>query len=57
MLIGDSISMAPPFTPGGYGADAAKLLRAANVNVQHNGGWDKGGQASNTVKGLACTDP
>jgi hypothetical protein len=56
LLIGDSISMAVPSTPGGYGINARTLLAAQNVTVQHNGGWGKGGQASNTVKGLECTN-
>lgn len=57
LLIGDSISMAPPYTPGGYGAVARQILesRSPPIYVQHAGGWYGGGQASNTVKGLYCT--
>ena len=43
-------------SPGGYGANVKSLLQAKNITVQHNGGWGKGGQASNTVKGLECTN-
>lgn len=56
LLIGDSISMPVPYSPGGYGANARELLENRSVNVWHNGGWDAGGQASNTVKGLLCTN-
>lgn len=56
LLIGDSISMAVPFTPGGYGANTKAALEAKNISVWHQGGWQKGGQASNTVKGLKCTE-
>ena len=52
LLIGDSISMPPPFTPGGYGADVRAMLTNRSINVWHEGGWGHGGQASNTVKGL-----
>lgn len=57
LLIGDSISMAVPYTPGGYGVVVQQLLGAKGISVEHNGGWYNGGQASNTVKGLNCTDP
>jgi len=56
LLIGDSISMPVPFTPGGYGNNTRWMLEAKNISVQHNGGWGKGGQASNTPKGLSCTN-
>lgn len=56
LLIGDSISMPVPFTPGGYGVNVKELLTAKGMNVWHNGGWESGGQASNTVKGLLCTN-
>ena len=56
LLIGDSISMPVPYSPGGYGVNARELLENRSVNVWHNGGWDAGGQASNTVKGLLCTN-
>jgi len=56
LLIGDSISMPPPFTPGGYGSDTKAILANAHVHTWHNGGWEAGGQASNTVKGLHCTN-
>lgn len=52
LLVGDSISM--PFL--GYGNDTRPLFEKAGVAVQHNGGWSYGGQASNTVNGLRCTD-
>jgi len=56
LLIGDSISMPVPFTPGGYGAPVHDMLTNEGIAAQHNGGWGSGGQASNTVKGLECTD-
>jgi hypothetical protein len=56
LLIGDSISMPVPYTPGGYGVNAKALLEARGMSVWHNGGWGSGGQASNTVKGLLCTN-
>ena len=56
LLIGDSISMSDPYTPGGYGVPLRALLEAAGVAVQHAGGWFGGGQCSNTVKGLLCTN-
>lgn len=56
LMIGDSISMPVPFTPGGYGANARALLQKRSINSWHAGGWESGGQASNTVKGLACTN-
>ncbi len=31
-------------------------LTAKGINVQHAGGWYGGGQCSNTVKGLLCTN-
>lgn len=55
LVIGDSISMAVPYTPGGYGVPLQALLRAKGVATQHAGGWFSGGQASNTPKGLLCT--
>ena len=57
LLVGDSISMATGPSPGGYGMDVHTLLTQKGINVWHNGGWGKGGQASNTVKGLLCTKP
>lgn len=57
LLVGDSISMVPPYTPGGYGGVLHTLLQNAGVAVQHAGGFFSGGQCSNTVKGLLCTDP
>ena len=56
LLVGDSISMSPPYTPGGYGTALAQLLEAAGVAVQHAGGSYGGGQCSNTVKGMLCTN-
>lgn len=55
LLLGDSISMVPPYTPGGYGSALHELLSAAGIESQHAGGWFGGGQCSNTVKGLLCT--
>ena len=55
LVIGDSISMAVPYTPGGYGVPLQALLRAKGVATQHAGGWYSGGQGSNTIKGLLCT--
>lgn len=57
LLIGDSISEAIPFTPGGYGGNVRTSLTKLGVNVWHQGGWLSGGQASSTIKGLRCTDP
>ena len=57
LLIGDSISMPVPYSPGGYGVPVHQALQSLGINVWHNGGWDEKGQASNTVKGLHCTDP
>jgi len=57
LVIGDSISMAVPYTPGGYGVPLQALLRAKGIATQHVGGWYAGGQASNTPKGLLCTEP
>ena len=59
LLIGDSISMPVPFTPGGYGLNvkaALATLPAGPVNTWHAGGWESGGQASNTAKGMVCTN-
>ena len=56
MMIGDSISMSVPFTPGGYGVPARAMLENRSIVPWHSGGWANGGQASNTVKGLKCTD-
>ena len=55
LLIGDSISMVPPYTPGGYGSALRALLSGAGIESQHAGGWYGGAQCSNTVKGLLCT--
>ena len=57
MMIGDSISMSVPYTPGGYGVPARSMLLNRSIAPWHSGGWAQGGQASNTVKGLMCTDP
>lgn len=56
LLIGDSISMSPPFTPGGYGVALRALLENAGVAVQHAGGWFSGGQCGDTRLGMACTN-
>jgi hypothetical protein len=56
LLIGDSISMPIGPSPGGYGQYAKDMLANHSIVAQHNGGWGKGGQASNTVKGLLCTN-
>jgi hypothetical protein len=55
MVIGDSISMAVPYTPGGYGIEIQEALQGV-AYVQHSGGWFAGGQASNTPNQLACTN-
>ena len=57
LMIGDSISMSVPYTPGGYGAPARAMLLNQSISPWHSGGFEKGGQASNTVKGVLCTDP
>ena len=57
LIIGDSISMAVPYTPGGYGLNVQEILGAKGINVEHAGGWFSGGQCSTTVKGLSCTTP
>lgn len=57
MLVGDSISMPVPASPGGYGLNVRSNLTKLNINVWHNGGWGSGGQAAHTGKGLKCTDP
>ena len=56
LLLGDSISEPTPPGAGGYGAFVREMLVTKGINVWHNGGWDLGGQASNTVKGLLCTN-
>ena len=56
LLIGDSISMSPPYTPGGYGHALAALLTARGIAVQHAGGAFSGGQCGDTRLGLACTN-
>ena len=56
LLVGDSISMAMPYTPGGYGTALRELLESEGVAVQHAGGFYAGGQCSNTIKGLLCTN-
>ena len=56
LLIGDSISMTPPYTPGGYGGALEALLAAKNIAVQHAGGNFGGGQAGDTRLGLKCTN-
>ena len=43
-MIGDSISMPVPFTPGGYGVNAREMLEARNISAFHAGGWGHGGQ-------------
>ena len=50
LIVGDSISMPVPFTPGGYGVPVHDMLTNQGVTVAHNGGWGSGGQASNTAK-------
>ena len=61
LLVGDSISMPSPPSPGGYGLIVKALLENASytngtaVSVWHNGGWGNGGQASSTRKGMNCT--
>jgi hypothetical protein len=55
LVIGDSISMAVPYTPGGYGVPLQRILAGHNVAVNHAGGWFIGGQCSNTAKGMECT--
>jgi len=57
LFIGDSISMSVPYTPGGYGVNVREGLAARNINSWHSGGLESGGQASNTLKGLWCTNP
>lgn len=49
--------MPVPYSPGGYGAPVHQALKYLSINVWHSGGWKKGGQASNTIKGLKCTNP
>ncbi len=56
LLIGDSISMSPPYTPGGYGHALELLLTAKGVAVQHAGGDFGGGQGGDTREGLVCTN-
>jgi len=56
LIIGDSISMSIPYTPGGYGLNVQQLLDPKGINVEHGGGFFSGGQASNTAKGLNCTN-
>jgi hypothetical protein len=56
LIIGDSISMAIPYTPGGYGIPVQQILASHGVACTHAGGWYAGGQCSNTVKGLLCTN-
>ncbi len=56
LLIGDSISMTPPYTPGGYGHALELLLTAKGVAVQHAGGNYGGGQCADTRQGLVCTN-
>ena len=57
LIVGDSISMVDPYTPGGYGGILRGLLEENGVDAQHAGGWFSGAQDSNTVKGLLCTSP
>jgi hypothetical protein len=56
LIVGDSISMVPPYTPGGYGAILHELLEQNGSEAQHAGGCFVGGQCSNTVNGLLCTN-
>ena len=56
LLIGDSISMTPPFTPGGYGGALEALLTARGYAVQHAGGDFSGGQAGDSNMGVLCTN-
>jgi len=39
-----------------YGNNVKAILEPQGIHVWHNGGWGTGGQASNTVKGLMCTN-
>jgi hypothetical protein len=59
LMIGDSISMdlCGDGSYGGYGGSARHRLLERSIASWHNGGWDIGGQASNSAKGLLCTDP
>ena len=56
LLIGDSISMTPPYTPGGYGGVLAALLTTSGIAVQHAGGAFSGGQCGDTRRGIICTN-
>jgi hypothetical protein len=56
LLIGDSISMTPPYTPGGYGHALELLLQAKGISVQHAGGNFAGGQCGDTRLGKTCTN-
>jgi len=57
LLVGDSISMTPPYTPGGYGGALEALLAKQGIAVQHAGGDFSGGQAGDSEMGTLCTDP
>ena len=56
LLIGDSISMTPPYTPGGYGHALEELLTARGYAVQHAGGDFGGGQGGDSEMGVLCTN-
>ena len=56
LIIGDSISMTPPYTPGGYGHALEALLSARGYAVQHAGGDFSGGQAGDSHMGVLCTN-
>ena len=56
LLIGDSISMTPPYTPGGYGGALEKLLADKGVAAQHAGGDFAGGQAGDSEMLTLCTN-
>ena len=57
LIIGDSISMTPPYTPGGYGGALEALLAAQGIAAQHAGGEFAGGQGGDSEMGTLCTDP
>lgn len=56
LILGDSISMTPPYTPGGYGGALEKLLAPVGIVAQHAGGEFGGGQCGDTREGLVCTN-
>jgi len=62
LIIGDSISMGccwggSTTEPIGYGLYVKSYFEAEGLaTVQHNGGWEKEGQAGPTTKGMQCID-